>query len=183
MKNSKQSIQGVKYVIGVDPSGNFTEGKGTTGIAVYDIENDKIDFITDVFAGDFNSREEYFAENWKTLYELFGEYTYLGKTVISIEDYVLYAGDRQRAQTNSHMETPMLLGYLLQMFWNKGITYTIRTASQAKPRWTEDVLVAKGYIYQKGNKYTHPKWVGGLKTHHRDAMKHALQCGKFEVNK
>ena len=164
-----------RYVIGVDPSGNFKEGKGITGLAIYDRKEDKIVWVGDVKAVDYQTRPDYHWAVWDKVKELYNEWK---DAVLSVEDYVLYA-TKAKEQINSNLETPKLIGILEMMALKNSIPYYTRTASRAKPRWTEDILVAKGYIERSGRGY---KWRGqNLMTHHRDAMKHAIQCGKFEV--
>ena len=57
----------VRYVIGIDPSGSFHEGKGTTGICVYDKQTDTVIDLQCVYAEKYETIEEYFEENYKQI--------------------------------------------------------------------------------------------------------------------
>lgn len=166
-----------RYIVGVDPSGNFNEGKGHTGLAVYDIQEDKIDAIGCTYAGNYDTWMEYFKD---TVYAIWAFCCAYKTYYVSIEDYILYA-HKSKEQTNSQLETPRIIGYILMELWKRGAQVYMRPAVQAKTRWKEDVLVSYGYIEQRGKSYYWNDQL--LLQHHMDAMKHAIQCGKFEVNK
>lgn len=171
----------IRYVIGVDPSGSFNEGKGTTGIAVYDIKKDKIVEIRTVCATKYNCLEQYIDANWQVLNELCSDYTSTKeRAMVCIEDFLVYAANAT-AFTHSKMETCQLLGHLKTQMWRWEIPYLIEPASAVKTRWSNDILVYKGYVEQKGKSYYHPCIRGPLATHMLDAIRHAVHCGKFGV--
>ena len=65
MKNSGQP----RYVLGIDPSGNFFEGKGTTGWCVFDIVKDKVVECGSLYASRAKSQEAYWwAHDFKCKY-------------------------------------------------------------------------------------------------------------------
>ena len=179
----------VRFVIGVDPSGAFYEGKGTTGLAVYDIKNDSIVQVLTVSATDFDNLEEYLLGNLRAILGLHYYYSHLcedskdvNETVVSIEDFLVYA-THAASFTNSKMETCQLIGLLRCELYRQKIKFYMRPASAVKSRWTDDILAHHDYIKKIGN---HCYWKDRpkpLATHERDAIKHAVHCGKFEVNK
>lgn len=172
----------VRYVIGVDPSGAFHEGKGTTGLAVYDISNDRIVQVDTVAATEYACLEKYLLANLKAIMNLYNQYSKLGVTVVSIEDFLVYA-THAASFTNSKMETCQLIGLLRCELYKQKIKFYMRPASSVKQRWAERILVAKGYITKRGASYYWNDRAQPLATHERDAMKHAIHCGMFEVNK
>lgn len=170
-----------RYVIGVDPSGNFKEGKGHTGLAVYDMVDDRIIETGYTYAADFNRFEDYYIATYNAIIDLYNKYKSedYQEPVVSIEDYKLY-GTKAKSQINSYLETPRIIGYLLTLFYESGIEYYIRPAVAVKTRWHEDILTKYGYIKKIGKSY----WLRDehtLLTHELDAIKHAVHCGKFEV--
>ena len=167
----------IRYVIGIDPSGAFHEGKGTTGVAVYDRETDKIDYITTICAADYNCMEEYFLRHWQVIQGIRMRYP---SAVVSIEDFLVYS-THATTFTNSHMETCQLLGYLKTKLYTEKIPYYLRPAAMVKKRWTNDILAHKGYVSKVGTSYFHPYVDGALATHMLDAIRHAVHCGKFEL--
>ena len=169
----------IKYVIGCDPSGNFSEGKGHTGLCVLDRETNVITWTGYTYAGDYDTFEEYYLATWKELWRLY-HHVCNEDAVISIEDYRLY-GHKSQAQVNSLLETPRIIGYLLMQFYRYDIDYYIRCAVQVKKRWAEPVLAHYGYIQAKGKGYILPADGHRLVTHELDSIKHAVHCSKFEL--
>ena len=172
----------IRYVIGVDPSGNFYEGKGTTGIAVYDIKADKIIGATYVSAKLASTQVEY----WETVIgELKCLLTKYGKhkCVLAVEDYLLYA-NTAKAQINSTFETPQLIG-VIKFYFNSVCPVLFRNANTAKMRWTDDLLLKKKYLFidKKLGYYIYDEKDNVVQVieHSRDAIRHALDCGKFEI--
>lgn len=172
----------IRYVIGVDPSGNFYEGKGTTGIAVYDIKADKIIHVDYVSAKFATTQVEY----WESVIDMlegllckYGE----RKSVLAVEDYLLYA-NTARAQINSTFETPQLIG-VIKFYFNNICPVLFRNANIAKTRWTDDILVRKKYLLVDKKLGYYILGDNGKMTqvieHSRDAVRHAIHCGKFEI--
>ena len=48
-----------KYIIALDPSGNFEEGKGTTGCCLFSAEKKDIISTWNIRASKYKSKEEY----------------------------------------------------------------------------------------------------------------------------
>ena len=187
MKNYK------RYVLGIDPSGNFNEGKGHTGFAVFDRQTNTIKETWTLAAKDFASAEQYFQAHWVAIMQAFQQYNgwvdcsnglgekYHESMVVSIEDFILYQASAKDL-INSQLETPQLLGYLKMMFYEHSITWYIRPAVRVKKRWHETILEHEGYIQKyKTKSYKLEHGDHALATHELDAIKHAVHCGLFEV--
>lgn len=160
-----------RYVLALDPSGAYKEGLGTTGWCLFDQQSNKIMKFGFIYAGNFECQFHYWDAHIKLIDSLAGYHP-----DVVIEDYLLY-GDRADAQINSRLETPQLLGIIKYETWKRGLFIYIQTAMQVKTRWSDDILVHKGYIKQKGNKY----FIGDtmLSTHIKDSVRHALHYSTY----
>lgn len=172
----------IRYVIGVDPSGNFIEGKGTTGIAVYDIKDDKIIHVDYVSAKFSSTQVEYWESVVDKLEGLLYKYG-VKKSALAVEDYLLYA-NTAKAQINSTFETPQLIG-VIKFYFKNICPVLFRNANIAKTRWTDDILIRKKYILIDKKLGYYILCDNGKMSqvieHSRDAIRHALYCGKFEI--
>lgn len=158
------------YILALDPSGSWKEGKGTTGWVVMDKDENLIarGYIS---ATDYNCPEAY----WDAHLDLIMKYhrRYKFNLIVVLEDYVLYR-DKSDSQTNSQMETCRLLGLILWKCWRSKQPYTLQLAAQVKHRWSDELLLREGIIRREGRNLIH---VGsnlslGL-VHTRDAFRHA----------
>lgn len=169
-----------KYVLGIDPSGAFREGKGTTGMCLmskrkrYRLEN-----IWEIKAIDYASPEAYWYEHIRRIAQLRERYPTL---VVSIEDYILYKS-KAVEQINSHFETPQLIGVIKTYCWLNNIPLYIRPAVAVKARWADTILAYKGILIEKGNSYYCKLSDKVLSTHIKDAIRHAVHCLAFELTK
>ncbi len=162
-----------KHILALDPSGNWTEGKGTTGICYLQPHNKKIE-VYSISAKAYTSPEGY----WNTHVDYLEAYhrRYGEDLVVVIEDYLLY-GNKAQSQINSHMETPKLIGVLQHYCYTHAIPCYMEPASTVKSRWTNPILERKGYIQATGNCYS----VNGKKIsrHCLDAIRHAVHYATF----
>jgi hypothetical protein len=161
-------------LLALDISGNFKEGKGTTGICL--MENGEVTKLDAISAKDFDSVEEYWAEQGDYINREWPDH-------VVMEGYKLYnhKGMSAKTQANSDLETPQLLGFLKMVCYYLEIPYTIQYAADVKTRWSEDVLVQLGILEKKGTKYY---WNGdSTVTHKRDALKHALHWTRYKEPK
>lgn len=162
-----------EYILSIDPSGSFIEGKGTTGWSLLSVDADKIIKFGVIRAVDYDEVFDYYDAH-VDLIDGLSAY----KPDIVIEDYRLYA-DRAMAQTNSILETPRLIGILLYECFKRGIKVHTQTASQVKTRWADHVLVHKGYLTKENNTY----YINGHRIygeHIKDAVRHAVHFKTFE---
>ena len=164
------------YIIGVDPSGSYNEGKGTTGLVILNSEG-KLELHTTVNAQDYPSQLAY----WSAVLDTLEVFALTKKAVLSVEDYVLYATSA-KAQINSEMETSKLIGAITMLAYNLNIPMYIRNASQVVNRWNNEILVHKNLIHKQGNRYTDDTGAP-INRHCLDALRHAVHCYYFEVGK
>lgn len=174
-------LKNFPYILALDPSGSFYEGKGTTGWCLFDTTLMQPVTVGDIAAKDFTIMEEY----WHAHIELIQHYATKG-TVIVIEDYLLYANKAQE-QTNSRMETPKLIGLLQYHCYHNELPYYMQTASEVKNRWNNDILVHKEYLtpYKGYNQSFTLSATPAVKIsrHSIDAIRHATHYAHFKNNK
>lgn len=170
-----------KFIIAIDPSGNYHEGKGTSGLCVYNAADDCIIRCEDISAAAYASLEEYWSAHLKLLYSLVEKYG-LENVAIVIEDYMLYAS-KAKEQTNSRMETPQIIGVLKHYCWSQYIPYTMQPASEVKRRWENETLQYKKYILKDGRGFRLPNKSGVISRHCLDAVRHAVHYATFKNNK
>ena len=160
-----------RYILSLDPSGNYNEGKGTTGWCLFDTETNKIAKFGAIKAFKFTSLEEYWTAHIRLLDDLAG-YRY----TLVIEDYMLYA-NRATSQINSRFETPKLIGVIQYECFHRGIHVAFQTASAVKLRWTDAILVHKNLIQEREGSH----WIGEIKLsdHTKDSIRHAIHYATF----
>ena len=184
MRKREESILQMKrkYVLGIDPSGAFNEGKGTTGMCLLSkTKRYRLDNVWEIKAKDFASAEQYWYEHIRRIEQLHKRYPNL---VVSIEDYILYAQKAQE-QIHSHFETSQLIGVIRVYCWLHEIPLYIRPAVRVKNRWSDEILVHKGLIDYDEVKHCHTCAVkeGALSPHIKDSIRHAVHCMAFELRK
>lgn len=168
-----------RYILGIDPSGNFDEGKGTTGWVLLDSKTGKVCKFGYISASKFATQYAYWNAHIALLESLIG-YHY----EVIIEDYQLYA-NRATDQINSKLETPRLIGIIEYECWMRSIPLYKELAAAVKTRWSENILEHKGYLKRKGlsNKWCISQKDGKVLTevpdHVRDALKHAVHRYTF----
>lgn len=163
-----------KSILALDPSGNYTEGKGTTGWCLFDAEQNKI-ITTGFLEAD---KSEGFESYWDWHLGIIDHAERNSDSLmVVIEDYVLYA-HKSNAQINSKMETPKLIGVLQHYCWQEGIPYKMQLAAEVKNRWTDEILVHKGYLEKAGNRHK----VNGhaINRHVKDSIRHAVHFNTFK---
>ena len=187
--------QSPRYILGCDPSGNHgDDGDGTTGLAVYNLVEDKIEYVEEIKSSDYPTWQEYYRVVWSRIFFYCDMLEDMG-VVLSVEDYLIYATHTTQ-HTFSRVPTARLLGYLLMKCYECGIDYYIRPASDVKNRWTNELLLARGYISGVDNEKSVNHCHGTTKltvncqgkevkllSHHLDAIRHAVHCGRLEVLK
>lgn len=169
----------IRHVIGIDPSGNFNEGKGITGWCVFDREKQEVVAVGSINAKAASSQQAHWQAHIEMIKQMVMGYGAQG-IVVSIEDYLLYS-NQAKSQVNSTMETCQLLGVLKMYCWWKSIPLYIRSASQVKRRWADVILCHKNYIYKVGQSYFTGCKTKVLCEHERDAIRHAVHCATFEL--
>ena len=142
-------------ILAIDPSGNFEEGKGTTGTCIFDCKGNKILTTKDISARDFNSKEAYWQAHIDYIQEILKEFP---NTIVVIEDFTL---DPRRAMQQSHskMETPKLIGILQLHCQQHNTAYKMQRPVEVKNRWADHILEFKGYIEKRNRMYYLPSYV------------------------
>lgn len=160
-----------EYILAFDPSGNFSEGKGTTGWVLMNAKEKLLD-RGEIFAKDYKCPEEY----WDAHIDLIRKYNkrYGTQLIVVIEEYVLYR-DRSLSQTNSKMETSRLIGVIQHFCWRIKQDYTMQLASAVKHRWSDELLLREQILYKHRGKMIHTDSNIPINvTHTRDAFRHAI---------
>lgn len=168
------------FILAFDPSGNFNEGKGTTGWCVFNALDKRITFAGHIPARHYQSMEGYWQAH-VTLIKKFQE-RYGQRLVVVIEDYFLYKS-RADSQINSKFETSKLIGVMQYHCFIHNLPYIMQPASEVKPRWEVKTLVFKGYIKQKGRCYYLPTPANTeepINEHCMDSIKHAVHFATFK---
>lgn len=157
-------------ILAIDPSGNFTEGKGTTG---WSLLNEKFEITAcgQKLATDYNTKEEY----WKSILNLISE---LKPDQLVVEDFLLYA-TKSNSQINSRFETPKLIGIIELYAYEHHIPIHLQRAVDVKNRWRDDILVNKNIISKNNNRY----YAGGvmISEHIRDSIRHGVHFIKYRM--
>lgn len=159
-------------ILAIDPSGNFTEGKGTTGWSLLD-ENINILACGQILASQYNNKEDY----WGSVITLI---EHLQPDILVIEDFLLYAS-KSNNQINSRFETPKLIGLIEMYAYKNNVTIKLQRAVDVKNRWTDDILVHNNIISKLGNRY----YAGGVlvSEHIRDAIRHGVHYIHYKLKK
>lgn len=163
------------YVLAFDPSGNWFEGKGTTGWCLYDLKTNKVVKFGFISASAYVSQVRYWDAHIDLIDGLAGY-----KPILVIEGYRLY-GDVATAQINSQLETPQLIGAIKYEAWQRGMPIITQTASEVKLRWKDETLIHKGVFEKDGNTIK----LNGYPTsdHIRDAVRHAIHFATYKNKK
>lgn len=161
-----------RYILAFDPSGNWFEGKGTTGWCLYDIQTKKVVKFGFISAVDYDSQVKY----WDAHIDLIDNLTGY-RPMIVIEAYRLY-GMTATDQINSEFETPQLIGVIKYEAWQRGLWIATQTAAEVKLRWKDETLIRKGVFTKEGNNTL----LNGCKTsdHVRDSVRHAIHFATYK---
>jgi len=165
------------YVLGLDPSGAFTEGKGTTGWVLLDAITKKVIKKNSIRALEYTTDTEYWASHVRLLGSLNTDYGRDGLRVV-MEDYLLYA-DKAEAQINSRFETSQLIGIIKMTCAQHELPLYIQTAGEVKHRWNNKVLLKKGIIRPYGRGFALVDPFMPINKHELDALRHALHLSYF----
>lgn len=169
-----------KFILGLDPSGNFYEGKGTTGWCIFNACDKKLIKAGSISAKTFKTQEAY----WFAHLDLIATTNkkYKKKLIVVMEDYMLYAS-KAKDQINSRMETSKLIGVIQLNCYADGIPYVMQTASEVKKRWANNILHYKGYIKEYKRGYTIPNTKEKIDRHCLDSIRHAVHYATFKNDK
>jgi hypothetical protein len=132
-----------EFLLAIDPSGSYYEGKGTTGWCIFNCTDKRITKADNIEAVKFTAMADY----WDAHIQLIEKYRdrYKERFCVIIEDFLLYA-HKADSQINSHMETSKLIGVLQHYCWVHEIPYHMQSASEVKTRWADPILEYNKYI-------------------------------------
>lgn len=164
-----------EHILAFDPSGNFEEGKGTTGICMFDCKNNHIEGVRNISANAYDSKEAYWQEHTNVIQHVVDANP---NTIVVIEDFTL---DPRRAMQQSHskMETPKLIGILQLYCKQHDIPYKMQRAVEVKNRWADHILEFKKYIEKRNRMYYLPAHSYPISRHCKDAIRHAVHFAVF----
>ena len=165
-----------KTILSIDPSGNFHEGKGTTGLCILNASTNKIRMTKSISAKSYNTQEEYRDAILIFIAKAVKRYKSL---VIVMEDYLLYK-HKAETQINSKMETPKLIGVIQYYCWCNKIALSLQPAHMVKNRWCDEILEHKGYIKKRGGCFIVPDTKELIDRHAKDAIRHAVHFKNFK---
>lgn len=148
-------------LLSFDPSGNFHEGKGTTGWALFE-DGELADFGV-IDSKKFENQMDYWWEHQKLIQQLRPD-------ICLIESYKLFE-HKAKSQSWSAMETPQLIGAMMLYCYQWDIPVIFQDPQQ-KQGVNDERLVKLGYLEKKGKKY----YCLGRSTvlHSRDAIRHGI---------
>lgn len=161
-------------IIALDPSGNFAEGNGTTGVCELNGKNISVD---DIHAGKYKQAEEYWNAHIQYL-EMALKFNQDMEVVM--EGYRLY-GHKSDTQVNSTLETPQLIGVIRYWCYVNKVPLKIQFAVEVKNRWSDSVLEKTGIIEiinRRRKLISSGQWLNNHKT---DALRHALHYQRYRV--
>jgi hypothetical protein len=165
------------YILALDPSGSFNEGKGTTGWCVLEEASQVITMSGELNAKSYKCIETYWQAHLQLIADL--KKRYGKRLVVVIEDFILYA-QKAQAQINSRLETPKLIGILQYYCYTQQIPYHMQLASQVKKRWNDQILHYKGYVATQKRQLVIPRTNVRLSRHCKDAIRHAVHYSTFK---
>jgi hypothetical protein len=152
----------MKLVLSIDPSGNYVDGHGHTGLVLAQVSEAGWEVVMKetIKAADYDSRLDY----WRAHIPLLDQ----GLDLIVMEDFMLYPFVKQGF---SYMETPRLLGILELSADTFGIPIVFQRAADMA-HLKEDVLIERGILEKRKNRYWHKGKI--YNDHERSALKHFI---------
>lgn len=158
-------------VLSFDPSGNYNEGKGTSGYAI-SVDNSLPFMLGDIKSEGFSSRQAYWYDHSNLI-------KVTNPDVVVIESYKLF-GHKSKQQIGSILETPQMIGYLEMVCWELNIPVIYQDPS-TKLRHTDEILTKLEILTKHGNKHYYKGESTNL--HMRDALRHNIYFVKYGKGK
>lgn len=163
-------------IVALDPSGNFTEGNGTTGICAL---LDNKPHVKDIHAGEYPMAEAYWGAHIDFLSDNLKAYPDME---VVMEGYRLY-GHKSDTQVNSILETPQMIGVIRYWCYENCVPLKIQYAADVKKRWSDSVLEKLGVIEiinRRRKLISSGQWLNNHKT---DALRHAMHYQRYGKKK
>jgi hypothetical protein len=157
-------------LLSFDPSGNFLEGKGTTGYALF--RNGHLDWFGDIKSTKYESKMKYWDAHIALIEKEYPD-------IVLIESYKLFE-HKAKSQSWSELETPQMIGVMIYHCWRYGIPYVFQDPSQ-KQGVKDERLEKLGYLEKRNGNY----YVEGQLTnlHMRDAIRHGIYYYRYGKGK
>ena len=163
-----------EYLLAIDPSGAYTEGKGTTGWCLL---NAKLGIFKEtgfISAKAYRSDVEYWAAHLKLIDTMAKQYD----LAIIVEDYLLYA-HKMECQINSRFETSQMIGVIKYHAWRYDLPFYTQPAFEVKSRWNNNILLRKGILKQYKRRMFLTDSNQPVCKHELDAIRHAMHYHTF----
>lgn len=167
-----------KIVLALDPSGNYNEGKGTTGWCL--ARNGYIYAAGQVYAAEHPDQMAYWEAVLKLITKTNKELDSDTELIVVCEDYRLYASASQ-AQINSNLETPQLIGVIKWACHKLNIPIVMQMAAEVKNRWSNEILIDQNIISKDYNSPGYHCGTIALSNHSLDALRHCVHYNTFKV--
>ncbi len=163
----------MKYIF-IDPSGNFEDGKGHTGIATMIDDDWSTLKVTSLAAKNYKTRLDY----WKAII------TVVQTLIVVAHNNATVIIESFQIRTNGFLigkmpETIMLIGAIVWELEQVDIPYKFQTPTQAKSRFKDESLPR--YIPNLELKPNKRYYLNGkmINDHVRDALKHLLYFKRY----
>lgn len=156
-------------ILAFDPSGNFEEGRGTTGWSYF--VDGKLKDFGDIKASSHDSAEAY----WDSHLALINDVTSTLLQAVVCESFNLQPS-KAKQQSWSALETPQLIGLMRHHCWSNGM-HMVLQKPMIKQRFTDVVLEKTGVVEKRGELY----YINGRLTnlHMRDSIRHGLYYMRY----
>lgn len=163
----------MKYIF-IDPSGNFEDGKGHTGIATMIDDDWSTLKVTSLAAKNYKTRLDY----WKAII------TVVQTLIVVAHNNATVIIESFQIRTNGFLigkmpETIMLIGAIVWELEQVDIPYKFQTPTQAKSRFKDESLPR--YIPNLELRANKRYYLNGkmINDHVRDALKHLLYFKRY----
>jgi len=155
-------LKTTSLVLAIDPSGNFIDGKGHTGLVLARVTDEGYDIIhkETLRADKFDTRLEY----WKAHMDIIDPELDL----VIVEDFMLYPHIKQGF---SYMETPRVVGIIEMQADLFDVPLVFQRAVDISAL-SDDVLINRGVLEKKKNRLWHNGHI--YNDHERSALKHFI---------
>ena len=155
-------MKATKLVLSLDPSGNFMDGKGHTGLVLAEVSDEgyKIIHKETIRADKFDTRLQY----WKAHMDVLDPELDL----VIVEDFMLYPHINQGF---SYMETPRVLGVIEMQADLFDIPLVFQRAVDISGL-SDEVLINRGVLEKRKNRLWHDGHI--YNDHERSALKHFI---------
>ncbi len=165
------------WILSIDPSGNFKEGKGITGIVLAKVDKEAKKIITmftnTICAKDFETETDYYESISNGIKDL--KKFHPTSSCVVIENFTLHK-HKALYQSGSEMETVKLIGHLQEKAKRLEIPYYMQLAGVVKPAMLNKHLEQDGLIYKHNKSFwINPEMYGlhsPLTKHELDAVRH-----------